>query len=182
MADLWVANGVQLYTNTLGTSTAWFYLSNGSDATRVLRLSRVMLLNNQLTAVTGVLATLEFRKYTGSPSFSGTLVTPVSFDTNNTALEAAVTAGWDATVTGGTPSTMRRWVWSTDEPTVGTMDLDMFETVPMFCNFFDSGLEDSTVQPLVLRAGEAAAVYCTAATSTLAGQIDIVFEFTNEAS
>ena len=182
MADLWVANGVQLNTNTLGTNTAWFYLSNGSAATRVLRLSRVMLLNNQVNAVTGVLATLEFRKYTGSATFSGTLVTPVPFDTNNTALQAAVTAGWDATVSGGSNTILRRWIWSTDEGTVGTLDNDMFQSIPMFCNFFDTGLEDSVVQPLVLRAGEAAAVYCSAASGTLAGLIDIIFEFTNEAS
>lgn len=182
MADLWAAVGVQLNTNTMSTSKAWLYLSNGSSATRILRLSRVLLLNNQITAATGVLATLEFRKYTGSPSFSGTSITPVPFNSTNSALEAAVTAGSNGTPSGGSSAIMRRWIWSTDEAAVATVDLDAFQSIPMFCNFFDSGLEDLTVQPLVLRAGEAAAVYCSAASGTLAGLIDIIFEFTNEAT
>lgn len=180
MADTWTAIGTALNTNTLSTNKAWFYLFNGSAATRVLRVYRVGLLNIQTAAVTGVLATLELRKYTGG-TWAGTAVTPLAHDTTNTALEAAVSAGSNI-APGGTPtsSAMKHWIWSTDEATVSTWDLDFAQAVFPLCSFWEAG--DEVATPIVLRANEGIAVYCTAASGTLAGLIDIFITFTNEAS
>lgn len=179
MADTWTAIGTALNTNTMGTAKVWFYLFNGSAATRVLRVYRVGLLNIQTAAVTGILSTLELRKYAAG-TWAGTAVTPIPHDSGNTALEAAVAAGSNI-APGGSPTNtiMKRWIWCTDEATVSIWNDNWMQATNQFCSFFDYFTNDST--PIVLRANEGVAVYCSAGVS-LAGLIDIFVTFTNEAT
>lgn len=148
-----------------------------SHASEVLKIRRVGLLNAQTAAVTGVLCQLEMRAYqTGSPGLTApTAVTPVSHDTANTAPTTAV-YGYAGTI-AGTPLTLRRVFWSSDEAAISTATNDELETYVPLNIIFDAGYGDSNVQPLTLRQNEMALVFNT---TGAAGLLDTWIEFTKE--
>lgn len=148
-----------------------------SHATEVLKIRRVGLLNAQTAAVTGVLCAVEFRAFfAGSPGLTApTAVTPTSHDSTNTAPTTA-TYGHAGTI-AGTPLTLRRIFWSSDEAAISTATLDELETLVPLNIIWDAGYGDSNVQPLTLRTSQMAMVYNV---SGAAGLLDTWIEFTKE--
>lgn len=146
-------------------------------ASEILKIRRVGLLNAQTAAVTGVLCAVEFRAfYAGSPSLtSSTAVTPTSHDSTNSAPTTA-TYGHAGTI-AGTPLTLRRIFWSSDEAAISTATLDELETLVPLNIIWDAGYGDSNVQPLTLRQNQMAMVYNV---SGAAGLLDTWIEFTKE--
>lgn len=146
-------------------------------ATEVLKIRRVGLLNAQTAAVVGVLCQLEMRAYqTGSPGLTApTAVTPTSHDTTNTAPTTA-TYGHAGTI-AGTPLTLRRVFWSSDEAAISTATSDELETFVPLNIIFDAGYGDSNVQPLTLRQTQMAMVFNT---TGAVGLLDTWIEFTKE--
>jgi hypothetical protein len=148
-----------------------------TSATEVLKIYRIGLVNAQTAAVTGVITELNVRIIQTSATLtSSTTITPVSHDTNNTA-PASATYGSAGTI-GGTPATIRRTIWSNDEPAVSALTSDEMECFIPFNIIWDAGYGDSNVQPLTLRQNQMAYVFNV--TSTSVGTLDVWMEFTKE--
>lgn len=146
-----------------------------THATEVLKIRRIGLLNAQTAAVTGVLCQLEVRKYTGAGLSGHTAITPTSHDSTNTAPASAV-YGHAGTPTG-TPVTVRRVFWSSDEAAISAATSDELETYVPLNVIFDAGYGDANVQPLTLRQNEMVLIYNT---TGAAGLLDLWVEFTKE--
>lgn len=144
-------------------------------ATELIKIRRIGLLNSQTAAVTGVLCSIEIRKYTGATLTGSTAVTPVTHDSTNTG-PTTITVGHAGTI-GGTPLTLRRIFWSSDEAAISTATSDELETYVPLNIVFDAGYGDSNVQPLTLRQNEMAMVYNV---SGAAGLLDCWIEYTKE--
>lgn len=144
---------------------------NKTSTPVTVKIYRVYVLNNQYTAVTGVLTNLEVRKLTAATG--GTTITPSPHDTNNS-LSSYVECATNATVT--TTDLYRRVLWSTDEPAVGaTCTVDEFECfLPIGC-IWSMGYGDSLVEPITLNANEGFGIINTGASI---GSCDIIIEFT----
>lgn len=146
---------------------------NGAGSGRVVRLYRAWLLNNQTTAVTGVNVLLELRGLTTGSG--GTSIIPTKHDTEDEALPSQVITATNMTTT--TSTLFRRCYWSSDEPVAaGPNSNDEIQTIPYMNIIWDSywSYNNSTVQPIVLRAGEGIALICT--TVTTVGVVDAFFE------
>lgn len=148
-----------------------------NHASNIIRIRRVGLLNAQTAAVTGVLCSIEFRAFfTGSPGLTGpTTITPTKHDSTNGALTSIVT-GHAGTI-AGTPETLRRIFWSSDEAAITGNTMDEFETFVPLNIIWDAGYGDANVQALTLRQDEMAMVYNV---SGAAGLLDTWIEFTQE--
>lgn len=152
-------------------------LFNGSGSSRVLRVYRVWLLNNQVTAVTGVLTTLALRRT--SAQSGGTAVAPTKHDTASTSLPAQVLAAIGATVTNTADVQLRTMVWSNDEPVAAGASSDELECmIPLNCIWDSTG--DANIEPIVLREGEGLTLQHTGTSAV--GLCDVFFEFTDSAT
>lgn len=172
MANTW---NLLVQAKAFATSTVMLGLLNAG--TRVLRLRRVGVLNNQTAAVTGVVCQFDLRYYTGAGWTSPTSVTPVAHDSSNSAL-SSVTAGHAGTPTGSS-NVLRRVLWSSDEPSASAGTSDEWECLVPLNIIWDAGYGDANVQPLTLRQNEAFFVYNTVGAAGLA---DFWAEFTDEAT
>ncbi len=146
-------------------------------ASEILKIRRVGLLNAQTAAVTGVQCAIEFRAFQGgSPGLTPpTTITPTPHDSTNTAPTTA-TYGHAGTI-AGTPLTLRRIFWSSDEAAITGNTQDEFETFVPLNIIWDAGYGDANVQPLTLRQDQMAMVYNV---SGAAGLLDTWIEFTKE--
>jgi hypothetical protein len=143
----------------------------------VLRVYRVWLLNNQVSAVTGVLTTLALRRT--SAQSGGTSITPTKHDTASTSLPAQVLSATGATVTNTGDVQLRTIVWSNDEPVAGGASSDELECLaPLNCIWDSTG--DSNIEPIVLREGQGATLHHSGTTAV--GLCDVFFEFTDAAT
>jgi len=147
--------------------------------TRVLRVARAGLLNNQTAGVTGVVCFMEIRRYPATFTWTTpTSVTPVAHDTTNSAL-SSVTFGNSGTPGGSTGAVLRRILWSSDEPAASTATSDELECFVPLNVIWDAGYGDTDVQKLALRQNESLILYST---SGAAGLVDAWTEFLDEAS
>lgn len=146
-------------------------------ATEILKIRRIGIVNCQTVAVTGVLCQLDVRAFFvgGVDLTAPTAVTPVMHDSTNTLPTTAV-YGYAGTLVG-TPETLRRTCWSSDEPAVAGATVDELECLIPLNILFDAGYGDANVQPLTLREDEMVSVYNV---SGAAGLLDTWIEFTKE--
>jgi hypothetical protein len=147
-------------------------------ATEKLKVRRVGLLNAQTGTPTGVVCLIEFRLDI-NPTFSAptqTGVTICKHDSVNTA-PANYLYGSIGSYAAGSAFTLRRTVWSSDEPAASTATSDELQCFVPLNILFDAGYGDSNVQPLTLNQNDASLVYNT---SGAAGLVDIWIEFTRE--
>jgi hypothetical protein len=151
------------------------HILNAAGSGMIVKVWRIWCLNNNLTAVTGVMLNLDLKRITDITS--PTAVTPVFHDTTNGAIPAQVTAGYAGTIVGE-GDLLRRISWSSDEPAVSAAGNDEWEClVPLNC-IWDAGYGDVNVQPIILREGEGLTLKCI--TNTVASFLDTEFEFTLE--
>jgi len=157
----------------LGANKSLLALFNGVGSSNVLKVNRIWLLNNQLAAITGILVTLELRLITAHTI--GTLVTPAKSKLASPNLDANVVSSMGATVTE--TSLFRRIVWSADEPAQTENTMDTLELMPSINIIWDSGYSGSSVESLILNAGQGVHIKCV--TSTVASNLgNIIMEFT----
>lgn len=145
-----------------------------THATELLKIRRITLFNSQTAAVSGVICQIELRKYASATLTGPVAITPTKYDSNNT-LPASYICGHAGTP-GGTPETLRRIVWSSDEAAVSTLTSDEIENFPPL-NVLYEWQPHSDVQPIVLRENEGIMIYNV---SGAAGLLDIAIEFTRE--
>lgn len=150
-----------------------------NGGTRVLRVARMGLLNNQTAGVTGVATFMELRKYPATLTWTGpTSVAPISHDSSNSAL-SSVTAGHSGTPSGSTGAVMRRIFWSSDEPAISSATSDELECFVPLNVIWDAGYGDATVQKLAIRQNEGLLLFNTVGA---AGLVDVWTEFLDEAT
>jgi hypothetical protein len=151
-------------------------LFNSSASAKTIKIFRIWVYNNQLSAVTGVLSALQVKRT--SASSGGTTITSVAHSLGNTALNANTTVGTGRSVTAG--AIFRQILWSTDEPVVTTLDMDSLLTLIPFCEIWSIGYGDINVQPLTCRASNNEGITLQQPGSNAAGTCDVEMEFTNE--
>ncbi len=173
MANTWRATAQAV---AFASGKSMIDLFNGGAATRVLRVARMYQFNNGVTAVTGVLTEMRVNRITASSA--GTSVTPVAHDTNNSALEAAATAGTGRTTTVG--SLLRKYLWSNDEPAVSAATMDEWELLVPFAEVWNAGYGDTDVQKVVARANQGYEIRQQGASAV--GSNDFEIEFTDAGS
>lgn len=173
MANSWTLN---ITAKAFAVSTMWGLLNGGS---RVIRLARLGILNNQTAGVTGVACLMEIRKGgTAMTWTSPTAVTPIAHDSTNSGL-VSVTAGHSGTLGGTAGLAMRRIFWSSDEPSISTATSDELECFVPLNIIWDAGYGDVDVQKLTIRNLESVILYNT---TGAAGLADFWGEFTDSAT
>ncbi len=145
-----------------------------AHATRKVKLYRVWVLNNQTSAVTGVLTSMMLRKI--SALSAGTAVTPVQHDTANVSVDlTSVTCVAGGTFTNTADNALRQIMWSGDEPAVSSATSDELQCiVPLMCIWDATG--DSNIEPLTLNTNEG--VHLLQPGANAVGVLDVIFEFT----
>jgi hypothetical protein len=155
------------------TSKSMIGVFNGVGSGRIVRVYRVLMLNNGVAAITGGLNTMELRRITTGSG--GTPISPVKHDSTNESFPAQIICGTNMSITA--TDLFRRWIWSTDEASSNvTATIDEFETLVPFNYIWDVGYGETSVEPLVLREGYGLSVQCTG--SILTGSCDLFFEMT----
>lgn len=158
---------------TFGNNKSMLGVFNGSGSGRIVRVYRVWVLNNQTSAVTGVLTTWAIRRT--SAQSGGTALTPVKHDTTSENFPAQVAVATGATVTLTSDAPFRTFMWSNDEPAVSSAVSDELECiVPLMCMWDSTG--DPNLEPIVLREGQGVSIHHTG--STTVGLVDIFVEVT----
>lgn len=166
---------ISSFSTTFAANKCMLGIYNGSGSGRIVRVYRIVMLNNQITAVTGAITNLELRTITAGSG--GTDITPFKHDSNNESFPSQVAVQTNMTITP--TNVLSRIIWSTDEPAINSLTIDEFETLPAFSTIWDSGYGDSNTEPIVLREGYGVALVNIGATTGIA---DIFFEVTLESS
>lgn len=172
MADTWRSTAQAV---TFGTNKDMLDVLNATGSGRVVRVYRAFQFNNFVSAITGVIFTMTLRRI--SAATSGTTVTPVAHDTNNTTLAAQITSGHNRTLT--LVSLLRQYNFVNEEPVVaGTTQANWLTLIP-FCEVWNAGYADTNIQPIVCREAQGFAFYTG---TVVVGANDFEIEFTNAAS
>jgi len=159
---------------TFGNNKSIATLFNGTGSAKVVRIYRIIVLNNQTVAIAnGVVTTIELRRI--SASSGGTAVTPLKHDTNTPNLNANIVATTGATDTVGS-DILKRFMWSTDEPAATVSTIDEWQCIPVFNTVWESGYGENNLDPIVLREGEGLALRQPG--SNTLGLCDVFIEFT----
>lgn len=145
-----------------------------AHATRQVKLYRAWALNNQTSAVTGVLTSMLLRRI--SALSGGTAVTPVAHDSSNTAFDlTSVSCITGGTFTNTGDTAMRQLMWSGDEPSVSSATSDELQCIwPLMCYWDSTG--DANIEPLTLN--NAQGVHVLQPGANAIGVCDHFFEFT----
>lgn len=162
------ATGVTLLANK---SIIGFY--NGTGSGRIVRLYKVWLLNNQVTAVTGTTGFMELRTITTGSG--GTALSPVKHDSNNENFPAQVISATNLSYTNR--DLIIRTYWCSDEPTPITSTTDEVLTIPSFGTIYEAAYSGTNVEPIVCREGYGVTLNNI---TSIVGICDAFFEVTLE--
>lgn len=138
---------------------------------QAVRLIGIYVYNVQTTAVVGVNAQFELRRY--STDTLGTPRTPVSYDTQNT-LDAFVITKTGATIAGENINPLRTWFFNLDEILAGAASNQVVASALMQMPPPLSPLQ----QAPTIRVGEGLHVKCVSTSTT--GTVNVSFVFTQE--
>lgn len=166
---------ISSFDTTFAANKCMLGIYNGSGSGRVVRVYRIVMLNNQITAVTGAVTNLEIRRT--SAGSGGTDITPFKHDSTNESFPSQIIVSTNMTITA--TDVLTKVIWSTDEPAINSLTIDEFETLPAFSTIWDSGYGDSNTEPIVLREGYGVALVNIGATTGIA---DVFFYVTLESS
>lgn len=138
---------------------------------QAVRLIGIYIFNVQATAIVGVNAQFELRRY--STDAAGTARTPVSYDTQNT-LNAFVITKTGATIAGENINPLRTWFFNLDEIAAGAASNQGVASALMQVQPALSTLQ----QAPTIRVGEGLHVKCVSTSTT--GTVNVSFVFTQE--
>lgn len=156
----------------LGNNKSMVSLLN-VDAAKVVKVREVWIVNVATTAVTGVIATFEARRFTGHSG--GSVLTPQSHDPAD-ALDADITAKTGSVIAGESASLLWRRLWSSDEWGVGTLDTEAAQVSNQ--EMWPTWTPTHGQKPITLRQNNGITIKC--ATNTTAGTFDVIIVFTVE--
>lgn len=144
-----------------------------NTGTSQVRLREAWLINDRTAAVTGVAGDFRMLRITGHSG--GTIITPVTYDTNDT-LPSGITAQTGATTITGETDLLRLATWSTDEWGPGTLDQEGLDHG--FQNTFPFWKQTEYGKPIVIRQNQGIHIKFT--TNSTAGYFNIRLVFTTE--
>jgi hypothetical protein len=156
----------------IGNNKSMFSILN-ADATKLVKIRQIKIINSQTSAVTGVIADFRILRLTGHSS--GTSLTPETFDTNDS-LDADITTRTGSTVAGESSTELLRYTYSSDEWGVGTLDVESSDHVMQQVAALYISKNDS--KPITLRQNQGLTI--KQVTSSTAGTFDIEVIFTQE--
>lgn len=142
-----------------------------ADATKLVYVYQIYIVNAQTAAATGVIGNFELRRITSHSA--GTLITPLPLETTDV-IDADITVRTGGTVGGESASLLNRWLWSTDEFGAGTADVESADHALQ--NLFPAFQRTQKTKPIVLGQNEGLTVKF--ATASTAGSFDIKILFT----
>lgn len=148
---------------------------NGVGSGKIVKIYKVIALNNQTVAITGVAMTFELRLVTtGSGGFA---LSPIKHDSLSPNIPSQISFAADMSYTNS--SLLRKVLWSTDEPIQATVSsIDEWETIPSLNLLWETSYKDTNIQPLTLREGQGFSL--NNVTTTNVGVADFFIEFTVE--
>ncbi len=132
-----------------GANKSMASVFNGSGSGVVLKIKRIWVLNNQTSAVNGILTNLEVRRITASSGGSDLIAHKMNTTYSDLPAQVLIKSGATTTAT----NIFRTTLWSTDEPTLSGNTIDEWETFPVVNTIWDSGNKESSIQSIVLREG-----------------------------
>lgn len=174
MANTWRAT---LQGGTYAVNRSMLDVFNNAAA-RVIRVYRMYLFNSATSSGAGVLGNLRIYRTTGASA--GTAVTSIAMDNLNTALDGNVTAGYNRTVTNSV--LVRQLLWQGGAPGYNTNDFRTLLTLVPFCEIWNAGYSESSIQPLTCPASSAYGYNIWNDATSLSGFADAEIEFTDAAS
>ena len=140
-------------------------------ALQAVRLIGIYIFNVQTTAIVGVNAQFELRRY--STDAAGTACTPVSYDTQNS-LDPFVITKTGATIAGENINPLRTWFFNLDEIAAGAASNQGVASALLQMPPALSPLQ----QAPTIRVGEGLHVKCVSTSTT--GTVNVSFVFTQE--
>lgn len=156
----------------IGNGKSMLSILNGAGSTKVVKIHKIKIINSQTSAVTGIIADFRINRITGHSV--GTLLTPQTFDTADI-IDVNVTTRTGATLVG-TGADLIRYLWSSDEWGVGTLDKEGHDhgiqaTIPVYES-------QPGIKPITIRVGEGIAI--RQIVNSTAGTFDIEVIFSEE--
>ena len=139
-----------------------------SSASTLVKIRSIYLTNAQSVAVTGAMLNFELRRITGHSA--GTLLTPFPYDLNTTLVNITTRTG--STVVGE-DNIIRRWIWSSDEHGVGTLDQEGYDYG--FQVMFPIFKQENSCAPLLLRQNQGITLKQTINSTVGAWDINVIF-------
>lgn len=146
---------------------------------RFERVREIVMLNNSLGAVTGVILQCQVRRHTTAPT-GGSALTPVARDSSNSALDAGFTAGTGRTLVDS--SLYRQYVFGNEEPVIAGAAFANWLTLVPFGLVWPPSVGDTSLQPLTMVGGTLEGFYVKNITSTAVGAADLEMSVTDEAT
>ena len=146
---------------------------------RFERIREIVMLNNSLTAVVGVILQCQILRHTTAPT-GGTAITPVSRDSSNAALNAGFTSGTGRTLEAS--SLYRQFVFGNEEPVIAGAAFANWLTLVPFGLVWPPSVGDTSLQPLTMVGSTLEGFYIKNITSTIVGAADLEAHITDEAT
>jgi hypothetical protein len=151
-----------------------------TDASKVVRIYRAWVLNNQTANVTG-LGTLwfELHRITAcSSGRSGQQIITSHMSSAASGLSTTVNAFFDGPTVTKTSLLRRCWWGGSDEKVANVAPtIDEVMSLNPYTKLWDSGFNDTVVEPLVLRQNEGFSI-SWGGTASPTGTADFIIEFT----
>lgn len=152
----------------IGNNKSMISILNTSSL--IVRIEKIYIVNNQTTAINGVVSSFELRRITSHSA--GTLITSEAFDTNDS-LNSGITVRTGSTVVGE-GNLLKRFVYSSDEWGVGAQDNESLQNINQQLRpAFESGL---MTKPYVLRTNQG--IHLKHTVNSTIGNFDFFIEFT----
>lgn len=142
-------------------------------ANKILKIQSVKMINNQTSAVTGVVADFRFKRITGHSA--GTNLTPQAYDLNDS-LPVGITAITGSTVAGESTFDLARRLYSTDEWGTGTVDVEANDHIQQQLDY--AWQNQSECKAIFLRQNQGLSIKCV--TNTTVSKFDFEITFTVE--
>lgn len=158
---------------TFANGKSFMGIFNGVGSGKVIRLYRMLMLNNQVNAITGDITTFEV--WTVSAFSGGSDMTVTKHDSTNLAINANVLVQYGAT-TFTEVVRLRRFVWQDEEPASDGATGREWECIVPLCEVIRLGYRDPDGSPIVLREGEG--VHLRHMGTMAVGVADVSMEFT----
>lgn len=161
-------------------------LFNGIGSGKVARLYKAFVLNNQVTAVTGLQNRMRVDRFsTGS---GGVELLVIKHDSASQSLPSQIVCSTNMSYTSD--ATLRRFLWCSEEPlSTDVAAIEDYQTNPYVTKVvdFDWSYQSSVVQPYTIRPGFGVGIvfenaYTTGTITTPVGSADFFFEFTVESA
>lgn len=170
---------VMALTTAIGNNKSMLSIYNPVGSGIKLKLREFYIRNPQTTAITGIAADFRVYRFSSvSAPAAGTTLTPVAHDTDDT-IAVGVSCKTGATISGEEATPLDRMVMSTDEWGPGTLDVEANQQA--IANYLPARAKrDPQLKALTANPGQG--LHMKHVVNSTAGNLDIIFVFTQEST